>query len=43
MAVLFASRTCIRYIPTLSSPVSGSLVMTWGRVMNGPPSAGQHV
>ena len=32
-----------RYMPTLRMPVSGSRVMTCGRVMNGPPSWGQVV
>src|SRR6185295_184132 len=32
----------MRYMPTLRSPVSGSLVTTQGRVMKRPPSSGQH-
>src|SRR5881396_2174135 len=32
----------MRYIPTLRSPVSGSLVTTQGSVMKRPPSSGQH-
>src|SRR4030095_10877127 len=32
----------MRYMPTLRSPVSGSLVTTQGRVMKRPPSIGQH-
>src|ERR1700733_6531143 len=32
----------MRYMPTLRSPVSGSLVTTHGNVMNRPPSSGQH-
>src|SRR5262245_33305017 len=32
----------MRYIPTFRSPVSESLVTTQGRVMNRPPSRGQH-
>ncbi|RIH81657.1 hypothetical protein Mrose_03559 [Calidithermus roseus] len=43
MAVLLLSSTCMRYMPRLSSPVSGSLVMTSGSVMKGPPSRGQHL
>src|SRR5690349_18522572 len=33
----------MRYMPTLRSPVSGSRVTTHGRVMNLPPSSGQHL
>ena len=33
------SRRCIRYIPTLRIPVSGSRVLTIGSVTNAPPSA----
>src|SRR6187399_2906324 len=33
----------MRYMPTLRSPVSGSLVTTQGRVMKRPPSSGQHL
>jgi hypothetical protein len=32
----------MRYMPTLRSPVSGSLVTTQGSVMKRPPSSGQH-
>src|ERR1035437_3013472 len=32
----------MRYMPTLRSPVSGSLVTTHGSVMKRPPSSGQH-
>ena len=32
--------TCIRYIPTFRSLVSGSSVITWGSVRKGPPSFG---
>src|SRR5437016_5800011 len=32
----------MRYMPTLRSPVSGSLVTTHGSVMKRPPSKGQH-
>src|ERR1035441_9505892 len=32
----------MRYMPTLRSPVSGSLVTTHGNVMKRPPSSGQH-
>ena len=32
--------TCIRYIPTFLSFVSGSSVITWGNVRKGPPSLG---
>ena len=35
-------KTCILYIPTFLIPVSGSLVITIGRVIKGPPSFGQH-
>ena len=34
---------CMRYMPEFWRPVSGSLVITWGRVMKGPPSSGQQV
>ncbi len=37
------SITCIRYMPTLRVPVSGSFVITAGRVMNGAGSPGQQV
>src|ERR1039457_5152432 len=33
----------MRYMPTLRSPVSGSLVTTHGNVMKRPPSSGQHL
>src|SRR5215218_5031810 len=36
-----ASIFCIRYMPTLRTPVCGSLVITAGRVMNGAGSPGQ--
>src|SRR5215218_2775616 len=32
----------MRYMPTFRSPVSGSCVTTQGKVMNRPPSSGQH-
>src|ERR1700690_259147 len=32
----------MRYMPTLRAPVSGSRVTTHGKVMNLPPSNGQH-
>jgi len=36
------SYTCMRYIPTFFSPVSGFFVKTSGNVMKRPPSCGQH-
>src|SRR5262245_50209201 len=42
MKVERRSMTCIRYMPTLRTPVFGSFVMTAGRVMNGAGSPGQH-
>jgi hypothetical protein len=41
--VKFGPKTCMRYIPTFRTPVSGSRVTTHGNVTNGPPSAGQQV
>jgi len=38
-----SSTFCKRYIPTLRTPVCGSRVITWGKVMNCPPSFGQHL
>ena len=43
MAKSALSNTCTRYMPTLRMPVFGSLVITCGRVMYGPPSPGQDV
>ena len=43
MAVVVESNFWIRYMPTLRTPVRGSLVITAGSVMNGPPSSGQQV
>ena len=40
--VVRSSYTCMRYIPTLRLPVSGLRVNTNGKVMNRPPSCGQH-
>ena len=42
MPVVRPSNTCIRYVPMLRMPVSGSFVNTSGSVMNRPPSSGQH-
>src|SRR5215471_1482873 len=41
MKVVFLSMTCIRYMPTLRPPDSGSCVITAGSVMNGAGSPGQ--
>ena len=41
MNVELRSITCIRYMPTLRTPVFGSFVMTAGSVMNGAGSPGQ--
>ena len=41
MPVVRRSYTCMRYVPMLRMPVSGSRVITSGSVMNGPPSSGQ--
>ena len=38
-----SSNFCRRYMPTLRAPLTGSRVMTCGRVMYGPPSSGQQV
>jgi hypothetical protein len=35
MPVVRRSYTCMRYVPMLRMPVSGSRVMTSGSVMNG--------
>ncbi len=43
MPVVVLSNTCMRYVPMLRVPVSGSFVKTSGSVMYGPPSSGQHV
>src|SRR6185369_17509030 len=42
MPVVVESYTCMRYIPTLRLPERGSRVVTHGKVMNRPPSKGQH-
>ena len=43
MPVERRSCTCIRYIPRLWPGRLGCSVYTNGRVINGPPSSGQHV
>ncbi len=42
MPVVRPSYTCMRYVPMLRMPVSGSFVKTSGKVMYLPPSSGQH-
>ena len=42
MPVVFASKTCIRYMPMLCLPLR-FCVTTSGSVMNGPPSSGHVV
>ena len=37
-----SEKTCIRYMPTLRTPLSGSTVWTSGKVTKRPPSNGQH-
>ena len=43
IASVFFESTCTRYIPTFRTFVCGSLLMTIGSVMYGPPSSGQQV